>query len=69
MTECDLETTVPEWMIEHPETFAVFRDANIDCSCGGKSLRYACEQQGLDADAVLDQLRRMIEANRDSDQR
>ena len=53
MTSCDLDTSVPAWVIEHPETLAVFQELGIDYSCGGKSLAYACRERGLDAEAVL----------------
>lgn len=62
MTDCDLGTSVPDWIIEHPETLAVFQELGIDYSCGGKSLEYACRTQGLDPNAVLDTLRRTINA-------
>jgi len=26
MTSCDLDTSVPDWIIEHPETLVVFRE-------------------------------------------
>ena len=56
MAECDLDTSVPDWCIEHPETLAVFQELGIDSSCGGKSLGYACRERGLDAEAVLEVL-------------
>lgn len=56
MTDCDLDTPVPDWVIEHPETLAVFQELRIDTCCGGKSLEFACHQQGLDAQAVLEKL-------------
>ncbi len=61
MSECDLDSSVPEWMIEHPVTLAVFRELGIDYCCGGKSLAYACRQQGLDANEVLEKLRRGLD--------
>ena len=64
MTDCDLETSVPDWIIEHPETLVVFQTLGIDYSCGGKSLEYACLQCRLDAGDVLDQLRQAVEAAR-----
>ena len=64
MTDCDLETSVPDWLLEHPETLVVFEELGIDYSCGGKSLEYACQQRRLDAQAVLDQLQQRIEAAR-----
>lgn len=53
MISCDLDTSVPDWIIEHPETLAMFRELGIDYCCGGKSLAYACQEQGLDGQAVL----------------
>ncbi len=56
MTDCDLDTAVPDWVIDHPETLLLFQQLGIDTSCGGKSLRYACLQRGLDGPAVLTKL-------------
>ena len=67
MTDCDLDTSVPDWIIEHPETLAVFHDLAIDCSCGGKSLAYACREQGLDAGKVLILLHRRLRAEPQAD--
>lgn len=67
MTDCDLDTSVPDWIIEHPETLAVFQALGIDCSCGGKSLAYACRERGLDAVKVLVQLHQRIQAERPTD--
>jgi regulator of cell morphogenesis and NO signaling len=53
MSECDLDTSVPDWVIAHPVTLAVFQELGIDYCCDGKSLAYACRQQGLDPQAVL----------------
>jgi regulator of cell morphogenesis and NO signaling len=53
MSDCDLDTPVPDWVIDHPETLAVFQELGIDIGCGGKSLEFACRQRGLDAAAVL----------------
>lgn len=61
MTVCDLETSVPDWIIEHPETLGVFEGLGIDYSCGGKSLEYLCDKQGLDANEVLNRLHETIE--------
>ena len=64
MMECSLDSSVPDWVIEHPETLAVFQSLGIDYCCGGKSLEFACREQELNADAVLKSLVRSIEANR-----
>lgn len=62
MTPCDLDTPVPDWVIENPETLAVFQVLGIDYCCGGKSLGYACRERGLDAATVLAELRRRLDA-------
>ncbi len=67
MMECTLDSSVPDWVIDHPETLAVFQNLGIDYCCGGKSLEFACREQGLTADAVLKSLLRSIEAHRNND--
>ena len=67
MSECDLDTPVPDWVIEHPETLAVFQELGIDYCCGGKSLEFACRQQGLDAEAVLAKLLSCLDVSRQND--
>lgn len=62
MTTCDHETSVPDWVIEHPETLAVFQELGIDYCCGGKSLEFACREQGHDVDQVMSKLRRRIQS-------
>jgi regulator of cell morphogenesis and NO signaling len=52
----DLDTSVADWAVEHPEAARVFERLGIDYSCAGKSLRYACEQRGMDPRDVLRQL-------------
>jgi len=66
-TTCDLDTAVPDWVIEHPETLAVFQELGIDYCCGGKSLEFACREQGREVKAVLSKLRCSIESHRNSD--
>lgn len=60
MTECDLDFSVPDWIIEHPETLAVFQELGVDYSCGGKSLEFACRERQLDVHSVLSKLHRSI---------
>ncbi len=60
MMECDSESTVPEWLIEYPETFPVFSELGLDCTCGGRSLRFLCEQNEMDADFVVAALLKAI---------
>ena len=60
MTECSLATSVPDWVIDHPETLVVFQELGIDFSCGGKSLGFACREQGLSEKHVLTKLHEVI---------
>ena len=60
MTPCDLDTPVPDWVIEHPKSLAVFEELGIDYCCGGKSLGGACRERGLDAEAALARLLRCV---------
>jgi regulator of cell morphogenesis and NO signaling len=60
MTECSLETSVPDWVIDHPETLAVFQELGIDFCCGGKSLGFACREHGLSEQHVLSKLNEVI---------
>ena len=66
MTSCDLDTSVPDWIIDHPETMAVFEELGIDYSCGGKSLAYVCKERRLDPETVLARLRHCITKNEPS---
>lgn len=61
--KCGPDDTIPDWVIEHPETMAVFAALGIDYSCGGKSLEYACRQSGQDVAVVLSELRCVIEGS------
>jgi regulator of cell morphogenesis and NO signaling len=69
MSECGLETPVPDWVIEHPETLALFQELGIDSCCGGKSLGFACRHQGLDAEVVLAKLFSCLNGSRQDDYR
>lgn len=57
----DLDTSVPDWLIDHPESAAVFDELGIDTSCGGKSLRYLCQQKDLDPETILERLLNVID--------
>lgn len=61
MTDCSLATSVPDWIIDHPETLTVFQELEIDYSCGGKSLEFACREHGLDEKFVLSKLHEVID--------
>jgi regulator of cell morphogenesis and NO signaling len=67
MSDCGLDTPVPDWVIEHPETLATFQELGIDYCCGGKSLAYACRERGLDAAAVAARLHLCLVTKHDED--
>ncbi|TWT61424.1 hypothetical protein [Rubinisphaera italica] len=56
MTDCSLESSIPDWIIDHPETIPIFKEMGIDSSCGGKSLEYLCLLQDLDKQFVFSKL-------------
>ncbi|MAT15013.1 MAG: hypothetical protein CMJ46_07060 [Planctomyces sp.] len=58
--KCELHDSLPDWIIEYPETQTVFRELGLDESCGGKSLEYLCRQQGLVPEDVLHRLQQVI---------
>lgn len=58
---CDIDSSIPDWIIEYPETSAVFRRLGIDSSCAGKSLQYVCNQLDLSIPDVMQQLQEAIE--------
>lgn len=66
MTSCDLDTSVPDWIIEHSEIMPLLMELGIDYSCGGKSLAYACREKGLNAAVVLKELRRFLKSEGDN---
>lgn len=60
----DLETPVPEWLIEYPQLLQAIEELGIDYSCGGKSLAYACRERGLDPGFVLTTLRHRLDTGK-----
>ena len=59
--------TVRELALGVPGATRVFEKLKIDYCCGGKSLGFACRQQGLDAEAVLAKLLGRLDASRQDD--
>lgn len=62
--QCDLNTSIPDWIIEHPETSSVFAELELDTSCGGKSLEYVATRKGLEPRDVLEKLRDALTAQK-----
>ena len=53
MQEVDLDSSVPDWLVEYPQALALFESFGIDYSCGGKSLETACVERGLDPQEIV----------------
>lgn len=62
--QCSLEDGVPDWIVEYPETLAVFQRLGIEYTCGGRSLEFACRERGYAPQSVLSQLFQAIDATR-----
>lgn len=65
MLECDLDTPVPDWIIDYPETLPVFQEFGIEYCCGGKSLAFACQERGIPVSTVLARIKQAIEQQGD----
>ena len=57
---CDLDSSLPEWLLEHPESESILAELGLDLTCGGKSLRYQCLHGGFDPHEILRRLRLQI---------
>ena len=61
MTTLKLSDSVGSWVTEHPATSRVFEQHRIDYCCGGgRPLEEACEKGQLNAQAVLEELHKVI---------
>lgn len=63
--EDGLDASATDWVLDHPRTTPLFDRHGVDYSCPGKSLRYACQQAGVDPDVFLAELRALIRAGAD----
>lgn len=50
----DADECVVDLAIDHPELVEVFQRLGIEGTCGGKSLRAACDYRGLVLSVVLE---------------
>jgi regulator of cell morphogenesis and NO signaling len=60
MTECSPETSAPDWIIDYPDTLAVFQELGLDYTCSGKSPGFACRERGLPEQHMLSKLHNVI---------
>ena len=63
---CDEDHSIPDWILEHPETMPVFEELGFDVTCGGRSLRYVALQNGHQIDDVMRKLESAISKQRSS---
>jgi regulator of cell morphogenesis and NO signaling len=66
MTNLNLNTSVGNWVAQHPNTVRVFESLQIDYCCGGgKSLEQACRDRQLDPQQVITKLEEIIRSGHD----
>ncbi len=53
---CDDDSAVTDWIIQYPETAAVFHRLGLEVTCAGISLASACQRHGL----AIEQVRRRL---------
>jgi regulator of cell morphogenesis and NO signaling len=59
MSELEKSAAVGELATSHPSAMKIFERHGIDFCCGGtKSLSEACAERGLDAQAIIDEIRK-----------
>jgi iron-sulfur cluster repair protein YtfE (RIC family) len=49
----DLDSSVPDLLVEYPRLFHLWQELGIEYTCGGKSLLTACRDRGLDPKRVV----------------
>ncbi len=63
MSHAELQTTVGQWVAQHPQLSRVFETLRIDYCCGGGlTLSEACERRRMDPEQVLAELHDALEA-------
>jgi len=55
MSEIDLDASVPDLVVDHPRLLRLLQELGVEFTCGGKSLRTACLERGLNPTAVARQ--------------
>ena len=56
----DADESIVDLVIDHPTLIDVFQQLSIEYTCGGKSLRAACEQRGLVPAEVIQMCQRWL---------
>jgi iron-sulfur cluster repair protein YtfE (RIC family) len=58
--EFDIDSAVPDWIVEYPQTLVVFQEFGIDYCYGGKSLDFACKERCIPAATILARIRQVV---------
>ena len=59
--ECDLTSSLADWVIDYPAVLPVFEELQLDYCCGGRSLEFECQRKGLDPRGVLARLQQLLQ--------
>ncbi len=62
MFDVDLDSSVPDLVIEYPQLLKLFDELGIESTCGGKSLRTACQNRGLNPAVIVHQCEECLRA-------
>jgi iron-sulfur cluster repair protein YtfE (RIC family) len=60
MNTIDMDASVPDVVIDHPALLRLFEELGVEFTCGGKSLRTACLERGLNPIAVARQCEELL---------
>ena len=58
MGELGFESSIVDWVVEHPELIPFFEKQGIDYCCGGRSVENACRERGIEPQLIIDELQR-----------
>lgn len=62
--DLDLDSSVPDWLIEYPQLLPLFQEWGIEYCCGGKSLRTACLEKNLSLRDVSSQMTQLLKLSK-----
>lgn len=58
--QCNLYSSVPDWVIEHSSLLTSFQELAIDYCCGAKSLHTVCLEMNLKPSEVIQQIQQQL---------
>ena len=60
MNEIDLDASVPDLVVDHPQLLRLFQELGVEFTCGGKSLRTACLARDLNPAIVASRCEELL---------